>query len=248
MYISTFLSTYSCACMYHMALKHPVACGLEFHLGHHTLLFSSLKTRILQCPFESLKVTPRWHNSPTKCNFTSKSLFQFQIFPSNPVLLCRILSREVQFSSLSLRIWLTLCCFPSFPGHHGTVTFSCGHWRIDAFEPWCRKRLLRVPWTARRSDHSILKEISPEYSWEGLMLKLKLQYFGHLMHRTDSLEKTLMLGKTEGRRRRGRQEDETAGWHHWLNEHEFEQAPGVGDGQGSLACFSLWGRKESDTT
>ena len=92
------------------------------------------------------------------------------------------------------------------------------------------------------------KEISPEYSLEGLKLKLKLQYFGHLMQRTDSLEKTLMLGKTEGRRRRGRQEDETAGWHHRLNEHEFEQAPGVGDGQGSLACFSLWGRKESDTT
>ena len=79
------------------------------------------------------------------------------------------------------------------------------------------------------------------------MLKLKLQYFGHLMQRTDSLEKTLMLGKTEGRRRRGRQEDETAGWHHRLNEHEFEQAPGVGDGQGSLACFSLLGGKESDT-
>ena len=76
-------------------------------------------------------------------------------------------------------------------------------WRIDAFELWCRRRLLRVPWTTRRSDQSILKEISPEYSLEGLMLKLKLQYFGHLMWRTDSLEKTLMLGKTEGRRRRG---------------------------------------------
>ena len=77
--------------------------------------------------------------------------------------------------------------------------------RIDAFEPWCWRRLLRVPWTARRSNQSILKEISPEYSLERLMLKLKLQYFGHLMQRTDSLEKTLMLGKTEGRRRRGRQ-------------------------------------------
>ena len=74
-------------------------------------------------------------------------------------------------------------------------------WRIDAFELWCWRRLLRVPWTARRSDQSILKEISPEYSLEGLMLKLKLQYFGHLMQRTDCLEKTLMLGKTEGRRR-----------------------------------------------
>ena len=79
------------------------------------------------------------------------------------------------------------------------------HQRIDAFELWCWRRLLRVPWTARRSNQHILKEISPEYSLEGLMLKLKLQYFGHLMRRTDSFEKTLMLGKIEGRRRRGRQ-------------------------------------------
>ena len=79
------------------------------------------------------------------------------------------------------------------------------HQRIDAFELWCWRRLLRVPWTARRSNQSILKEISPEYSLEGLMLKLKLQYFGHLMRRTGSLEKTLMLGKIEGGRKRGRQ-------------------------------------------
>ena len=77
------------------------------------------------------------------------------------------------------------------------------HRRIDAFELWCWRRLLRVPWTARRSNQSILKEISPEYSLEGLMLMLKLQYFGHLMQRTDSFEKTLMLGKIESRRRRG---------------------------------------------
>ena len=79
------------------------------------------------------------------------------------------------------------------------------HRKIDAFELWCWRRLLRVPWTARRSNQSILKEISPEYSLEGLMLKLKLQYFGHLMWRADSFKKTLMLGKTEGRRKRGRQ-------------------------------------------
>ena len=79
------------------------------------------------------------------------------------------------------------------------------HRRIDAFELWCWRRLLRVPWTARRSSQSILKEISPEYSLEGLVLKLKLQYFGHLMWRADSFEKTLMLGKMEGRMRRGRQ-------------------------------------------
>ena len=79
------------------------------------------------------------------------------------------------------------------------------HRRIDAFELWCWRRLLRVPWTAKRSNQSILKEISPEYSLEGLILKLKLQYFGHLMQRADSFEKTLMLGKIEGRRRRGQQ-------------------------------------------
>ena len=79
------------------------------------------------------------------------------------------------------------------------------HWRIDAFELWCWRRLLRVPWTARRSNQSVLKEISPGYPLEGLMLKLKLQSFGHLIRRTDSLEKTLMLGKIEGRRRRGQQ-------------------------------------------
>ena len=93
------------------------------------------------------------------------------------------------------------------------VIYGCESWtvkkaehqRIDAFELWCWRRFLRVPWTARRWNQSILKEISPEHSLEGLMLKLKLQYFGHLMRRTDSLEKTLMLGKIEGRTRRGRQ-------------------------------------------
>ena len=85
--------------------------------------------------------------------------------------------------------------------------------RIDAIELWCWRRLLRVPWTARRSNQSILKEISPEYSLEGLMLKLKLQYFGHLMRRADSLEKTLMLGKIEGRGE-GMTGDEMVGWHH----------------------------------
>ena len=92
--------------------------------------------------------------------------------------------------------------------------------RIDAFELWCWRRLLRVPWTARRSNQSILKAISPECSLQGLMLKLKLQYFGHLMRRVDSLEKTLMLGGIGGRRRR-RWQDEMVGWHHWLDGHEF---------------------------
>ena len=102
-------------------------------------------------------------------------------------------------------------------------------WKIDSFELWCWRKLLRVPWTARRSNQSILKEISPGCSLEGLLLKLKLQYFGHLMWRADSIEKTLMLGKTEGKRRRGRQ-DEMVGWHHRLNGHGFGWTPGVGDG------------------
>ena len=92
--------------------------------------------------------------------------------------------------------------------------------RIDAFQLWCWRRLLRVLWT-RRSNQSILKEISPEYSLEGLMLKLKLQYFGHLMQITDSLEKTLML-KDWRQEEKGTTEDETAGWHHWLDGHKFE--------------------------
>ena len=107
--------------------------------------------------------------------------------------------------------------------------------RMDAFELWCWRRLLRVPWTARRSNQSILKEVSPEYSLEEIMLKLKLQYFGHLMRRADSFEMTLMLGKIEGRRRRGRQ-DEMVGWYHQFDGHAFEQASGVGGGQGGLAC------------
>ena len=136
------------------------------------------------------------------------------------------------------------------------VTYGCESWtikkaehqRIDAFDLWCWRRLLRVPWTTRRSNQSILKEISPEYSLEGLMLKLKLQHFGHLMRRTDSFEKILMLGKIEGRRRRGRQRMR------WLDgitdsmEVSLSELRGVGDGQGGLACCDSWGCRELDTT
>ena len=120
------------------------------------------------------------------------------------------------------------------------------HWTIDAFELWCWRRLLTVPSTVRRSNQSILKQISPVYSLEGLMLKLKMKYSGHLMQRPDSLEKTLMLRKSEGRR--GRQRHEMVGWHHWLVGHEFEQTQGGSEGQGSLVCCSPQGRKASDTT
>ena len=134
------------------------------------------------------------------------------------------------------------------------VIYGCESWtmkkaerqRIDAFELWCWRRLLRVPWTARRSNQSILKEISPEYSLEGLMLKLKLQYFGHLMQRADSFEKTLKLGGIEGRRRRERQR---VRWTlNGLNGRGFGWTPRVGDGQGGLACCGLWGCKELDIT
>ena len=120
------------------------------------------------------------------------------------------------------------------------------HRRIDAFELWCWRRLLTVPWTARRANQSILKEISPEYSLERLMLKLKLKYFGHLIQRTDSSERTwcwerLKAGEWDNR-----------GWDSWMASLtqwiEFEQAPGVGEGRGSLACCSPWGHKELDMT
>ena len=120
--------------------------------------------------------------------------------------------------------------------------------RIDAFKLWCWRRLLRVPWTARRSNQSILKEISPGCSVEGLMLKLKLQYFGHLIRRADSLEKTLMLGGIGGRRRRGQQRM----W--WLDDITDTMDMGLGGlrelvmGKGGLGCCGSWGRKESDTT
>ena len=102
------------------------------------------------------------------------------------------------------------------------VMYGCESWtvkkaecrRIDAFEVWCWRRLLRVPWTVRRSHQSILKEMNPGISLEGMMLKLKLQYFGHLMQRADSLEKTLMLGRDGGQEEKGTTEDEMAGWHH----------------------------------
>ena len=132
-------------------------------------------------------------------------------------------------------------------------------WELDCEESWAPKnwcfwtvvleKTLESPWTARRSNQSILKEISPGFSLEGMMLKLKLQYFDHLMWRVDSLAKTLILGGIQGRRRRGRQRMRWLdGITDSMDRHEFEWTLGVGDRQGGLACCDSWGRKGLDTT
>ena len=152
---------------------------------------------------------------------------------SHEIKRCLLLGRKVMtnldsiLKSRDLTLSTKVCLVKAmvFP----VVMYGCESWsikkaehqRIDAFELWCWRRLLRVPWTARRSNQSILKEISPECSLEGLMLKLKLQYFGHLMQRTDTLEKTLMLGKDWRQEEKGMTEDERVGWHQWLNGHGF---------------------------
>ena len=138
--------------------------------------------------------------------------------------------------------------FPVVVYGYGSWTIKkAERWRIDAFELWWLIRLFSIPWTARKSNQSILKEINPEYSLAGLMLKLKLQYFDHLMRRTDTFEKTLMLEKIEGRRESRQQRMR---WldDHWLNGRESEQTPGNSEGQGGLVYCSPSGRKELDMT
>ena len=135
------------------------------------------------------------------------------------------------------------------------VMYGCESWtikkaehqRIDAFELWCWKRLLRVPWTARRANQSILKKISPEYSLERLMLKLKLPMLWPPNAKNWLTGKDPDVGKDGRQEEKGMTEDEMVGWHHQLSGHEFEWTPGVGDGQKSLACCSPWGLKESET-
>ena len=169
---------------------------------------------------------------------------------------CRVWARESFLSYASQLSWGKYPVFFTSRAQLGewlldpVVMGGCESWTvkkaehqgIDAFKLWC----WCLPWTERRSNQSILKESSPEYSLEGLMLKLKLQCFGYMTRKGHSMEKTLMLGKIEGGRRRG-QQDEMVGWHHGLNGHEFEQAPGADDGQGGLVCCSPWSHKELDT-
>ena len=130
----------------------------------------------------------------------------------------------------------------------GTIK-KAEHWRIDVFELWCWRRLLRVPWTARRANQTILKEISPQCSLERLTLKLKLQYFGPPDAKNQLIEKKDPgAGQDWRQEEKGTTEDVMVGWHHWHDGHEFEQTLGIGDGQGGLACYSPWGCKESDMT
>ena len=136
------------------------------------------------------------------------------------------------------------------------VMYGCKSWtikkaecqRIYAFELWCWRRLLRIPWTSRGSNQSNLHEINLEYSLEELMLKLKFQYFGHLIEKSWLIGKDPDAGKDWVQEEKGATEGKMVGWHHWLNGHEFKQTPGDREGQGSLACCSSWGHKESDTT
>ena len=133
--------------------------------------------------------------------------------------------------------------------------YGCESWtvkmaerrRIDAFELWCWRRLLRVPWTARRSNQSILKEISPGISLEGMMLKLKLQYLATSCEELTHWKRP-WCWEGLGQEEKGTREDEMAGWHHWLDGREAGWTPGFGDGQGGLACCDSWGCKELDTT
>ena len=181
---------------------------------------------------------------------------------SHEIKRCLLLGRKVMtnldsiFESRDITLPRMVCLVKAmvFP----VVMYGCERWTIkkaehqtiDAFELWCWRRLLRVPWTARRSNQSTLKEISSEYSLEGQLLKLKLQYFGHLMQRADSLEKIPMLGKIEGKRGRGQQRMRSLDGITWKRSdgRESGQTPGDSEGQRSLVCCSPWGHKESDTT
>ena len=185
--------------------KQSEKAGLKLNIQKTNIMASS--------PMTSWQVDGKqWKKWQILCSWVPKSL---QMITSAMKLRHLLFGRKVLtnldsiLKSRDITLPTKVCLVKVFPvvmyGCESWTIKEAACWRIDAFELWCWRRLLRVPWTARRSNQSALKEISPEYSLEGLMLKLKLQYFGHLMRRTDSFEKALMLGKVEDRRRRGRQ-------------------------------------------
>ena len=161
-----------------------------------------------------------------------------------------ILKKKLKNISLPAKVRLVKAMV--FP----VVMYGCESWTVkkpecqrnDAFEVWCWRRLLRVPWTSRRSNQSILKEISPGCSFEGLMLKLKPPILWPPHVKSWLIGKDPDAGKVWGQEKKGTAEDEMAGWHHWLYGHGFGWTLGIGDGQGGLVCCNSWGRKESDTT
>ena len=159
-----------------------------------------------------------------------------------------IKSRDI---TLPTKVCLVKSMFFFFPSSHvwmWELDYKVQRQRTDDFELWCWRSLLRVSWIAKRSNQSILKEINTEYSLEGLMLKLKLQYFGQSDVKNWLIGKDPDAGKDWRQEGKGTTEDEMVGWHLWLVGHEFEQTPGAGDGQGSLVCCSSWDLKQSDMT
>ena len=194
----------------------------------------------------------RWENS---ANSVRLYFFGLQNHCSHEIKRCLLLGRKVMtnldsiFKSrdITLPTKVRLVKAMVFP----VVMYGCESWtvkkaecrRTDAFEPWCCRRLLRVPWITRRSNQSILKEISPGCSLEELMLKLKLQYFSHLIAKSWLICKDPDAGRDWRQEEKGVTEDEMVGWHHWLNGHGFGWTLRVGDGQGGLACCSQWGGK-----
>ena len=159
-------------------------------------------------------------------------------------------SRDITLPTKVCIVKAMVCTIVMY-GHESWTIKEAEHQRIDAFKLWCWRRLLRVPWTARRSNQSFLKEINPEYSLEGLMVKLKLQYFGHLIAKSWLIGKDPHAGKDWGKEEKGVTEDEIVRWHPQLSGPEGDSeghTQGDSEGQGSLACCSPWGRKDLDTT
>ena len=196
--------------------------------------------------------------SPSTVILEPKKIKSLIVFTVSPSICHEVIGPDAMilvYWMLSFKLTFSLSSFTFIKRLFSSLLFAVrvmsfaylSNWYFS-LQSWFQLVLHPVPWTAR-SNQSILKKIIPEYSLEGLLLKLKLQYFDHLICRANSLEKTLVLEKIEGRKKeKGTTEDEMVGWHHQLNRHEFEQALGVSEGQGSLACCSPWGCKQLDIT